>query len=88
MGRDAQADSLIQEIQAKLGDIDRTNQKFTEEADFRKEDEKNFIEEQEVKSRKQKEHNTENKRMQKNSKSTKDEFKFVKSKQSLAKNQI
>ena len=86
MGRDAQADSLIQEIQAKLGDIDRTNQKFTEEADFRKEDEKNFIEEQEVKSRKQKEHNTENKRMQKNSKSTKDEFKFVKSKQSLAKN--
>ena len=77
MGRDAQADSLIQEIQAKLGEIDRTNQKFTEEADFRKEDEKNFIEEQEVKNRKQKEHSNENKRMSKNSKSAKDEFKFV-----------
>jgi len=40
--------SLLDELEEKLREMEQTNQKFVEEIDYRKEDEKSFMEGQEA----------------------------------------
>ena len=47
MGND-QGHSLLNELEKKLRDMNEVNQKFVDEIDFRKEDEKTFIEGQDA----------------------------------------
>lgn len=47
MGND-QGHSLLNELEKKLRDMNEVNQKFVDEVDFRKEDEKSFVEGQDA----------------------------------------
>lgn len=47
MGND-QGHSLLNELEKKLRDMNEVNQKFVDEIDFRKEDEKSFVEGQDA----------------------------------------
>lgn len=44
----AENNDLLSEIESKLKSMEQTNKKFVDEIDFRREDEKNYMEDQEA----------------------------------------